>query len=276
MLPNASPRHYFVDESGDATLFNSRGRVLVGTQGSSNFFILGVLDVPDPDALTRALSDLRQRLLADPYFNNVPSMQVEQGKTAVAFHAKDDAAEVRREVYKLLHDWEGLRFFAVVRDKHKVVAYVRQRNESDPGYRYNPNELYDYMVRRLFRDRLHKDDAYNIYFATRGRSDRTEALLSAVEASRQNLFRRWGIQGTSAIEIRPVAARRHACLQAADYFLWALQRLYEKREIRYLEYLWPAFRLVHDLDDTRAARYGRYYTQKKPLTAAALEDLPGI
>ncbi|MCX6036580.1 MAG: hypothetical protein NTW99_01550, partial [Chloroflexi bacterium] len=68
-----------------------------------------------------------------------------------------------------------------------------------------------------------------------------------------------------------------ASLQAADYFLWALQRFYERREDRFLDFIWPAVRLVHDLDDTRQNAYGVYYTQKKPLTLAALEnDLPGI
>ena len=39
----------------------------------------------------------------------------------------------------------------------------------------------------------------------------------------------------------------------------------------------PAFHLVHDVDDTRQAPYGVYYTQKKPLILAALEnDSPGI
>jgi hypothetical protein len=31
------------------------------------------------------------------------------------------------------------------------------------------------------------------------------------------------------------------------------------------------FRLVVDMDDKREAEYGVYYTQKKPLTRAALE-----
>ncbi|MBN2548789.1 MAG: hypothetical protein JXB15_06515 [Anaerolineales bacterium] len=66
-------------------------------------------------------------------------------------------------------------------------------------------------------------------------------------------------------------------MQAVDYFLWALQRFYERREDRYVELLWTAFRLVYDLDDTRKTPYGVYYTQKKPLTLAALEnDSPGI
>jgi hypothetical protein len=60
-------------------------------------------------------------------------------------------------------------------------------------------------------------------------------------------------------------------LQAVDYFTWALQRLYERGEDRYVTYLWQAFRVVQDIDDTRKAGYGVYYTQKKPLNAAALE-----
>jgi len=56
-----------------------------------------------------------------------------------------------------------------------------------------------------------------------------------------------------------------------------LQRYYERKEDRYLDLLWKSFRLVHDLDDTRLTPYGVYYTQKKPLTIAALEnDSPGI
>jgi hypothetical protein len=60
-------------------------------------------------------------------------------------------------------------------------------------------------------------------------------------------------------------------LQAADYFLWALQRLYEWKEERYVAYLWDSFSLVHDIDDRRVSGYGVYYSKRKPLTAAALE-----
>ena len=48
-------------------------------------------------------------------------------------------------------------------------------------------------------------------------------------------------------------------------------RLYEMGEDRFVTYLWPAFRLVVDIDDINQARYGTYYTKRKPLTRAALE-----
>jgi hypothetical protein len=270
-----SIRRYFVDEAGDGTLFNRRGRIIVGTEGCSRFFILGLADIPDPVALGREMEDLRARLLADPYFGGVPSMQPEARKTALAFHAKDDLPEVRREVFSLLLRHQ-MHFFAVVRDKLKVVEYVRQRNEREPSYRYNPNDLYDYLVRRLFRDRLHKDDEYQIFFARRGKSDRTKALLEALQAARNRFSQRWGIVSEAPIHVFPTAPPRCPGLQAADYFLWALQRLYERHEERFVTLLWPLVSLVHDVDDTHEARYGVYYTKKKPLTLAAIKNLPGI
>jgi len=66
-------------------------------------------------------------------------------------------------------------------------------------------------------------------------------------------------------------------LQVVPYFLWSLQRFYELHEDRYLELLWSSYRLVHDLDDSRTAKYGCYYTQKRPLTLAVLDNSsPGI
>lgn len=134
-----SIRHYFIDEGGDSTLFSRKGKVLAGTEGCSRFFMLGLLDVPDTATLQCTFDDLRTQLMSDPYFNDVPSMQAKARKTSLAFHAKDDLPEVRREVFRLLRDAEGLRFFAVVVDKWRVLEYVRQRNKREPAYRYHPD-----------------------------------------------------------------------------------------------------------------------------------------
>ena len=76
----AAIRHYFVDEGGDSTLFASRGRVIIDTEGCSRFFMLGLLDVADPVNLKQHLDDLRTHLLSDPYFKDVPSMQPQAQK----------------------------------------------------------------------------------------------------------------------------------------------------------------------------------------------------
>ena len=38
--------HYYVDEAGDGTLFNARGKVIIGEEGCSRYFMLGILEVP--------------------------------------------------------------------------------------------------------------------------------------------------------------------------------------------------------------------------------------
>jgi hypothetical protein len=263
-------RHYYVDEAGDPTLFSAKGAVLIGKEGCSRYFILGLLDVSDPEDLGRDLAALRARLLADPYFSGVPSMQPCARKTALSFHAKDDLPEIRREVFACLLR-HPLRFHAVIREKQKVLTYVKQRNEREPSYRYNPNELYDLTVSRLFKDKLHKADEYSITFARRGKADRTAALMSALRLAQRRFFQKYQIDSRAEIRIRAHASAHCAGLQAADYFLWALQRLYERGEERFVGLLWPKFRLIQDVDDTRSAPYGVYYTQKFPLGAEAIK-----
>ena len=264
-------RHYFIDEAGDSTLFSAKGRVLIGTEGCSRFFMVGLLAVPNPMELQRIFDELRSRLISDPYFKGVPSMQEKARKTALAFHAKDDVPEVRREVYRLLRDMEGLRFSAVVTDKRRVLEYVRHRNETNPSYRYHPNELYDHLIPRLFKDRLHQSGSYHIIFSKLGKSNRTVALRQRLEKARDSSAKQQNISSDASLKVSVATPKRHAGLQAVDYFAWALQRLYERGEDRYVKYLWEAFRLVQDIDDRRAAGYGVNYTQKNPLDAAALE-----
>ncbi len=266
---------YYVDEGGDSTLFSRTGKVLVGTEGCSRFFILGLLDVPDPVTLKERFDRLRAQLMSDSYFNDVPSMQPSKRKTAVAFHAKDDLPEVRRDVFRILHETEGLRFYAVVADKLCVLEYVRQRNKREPDYRYHPNELYDYLTGKLFNERLRQHGRYDVVFSKRGKSGRTDALRKAIEVS-PNLLQTQDILNYNSLQhvslnVSAATPKEYVGLQAVDYFIWALQRLYERGEDRYLAYLWQAFGLVHDIDDTRNTEYGVYYTQNKPLTAETLK-----
>ncbi len=265
-MSEAAPaqRHYFVDEAGDPVLFDAKGRALPGQEGCSRHFILGVLDVAEPVALSAELDTLRAELLADPYFRSVPSMQPERRKTAWMFHAKDDVPEVRREVFRLLMR-HPVQFFAVVRDKNTVLDYVRQRNRLDEGYRYRPTELYDTMVARLFKNRLHLTPEVHVCFAERGKSDRTAALGLALETARKRFEAQWQRSNAVVIHPRQSSPRIDVPLQATDYFLWALQRHFERGESRYIEMLWPQVGLVHAVDETAVKRYGVFYTKKKPL-----------
>lgn len=262
--------YYFVDEAGDTTLFARRKRLIVGNKGCSRYFMLGKLDVAAPDRLAKDLATLRAELLADPYFKNVPSMQPVAGKTALTFHAKDDRPEVRREVFKLLMKPEHeLRFYAVVRDKIALADYVKQQNERDPSYRYRQNEVYDTLVTELFRPFHSVVDFVDICYATRGAKPRTKAFEAALVEAEREFERSFGFQYPNPWKVRASTPKQEAGLQAVDYFLWTLQRFYEKQEDGFVEMLWSKIKLVHDLDFIEDGRRGVRYGPKKPLTLAA-------
>lgn len=267
----------FVDEAGDPTLFANRRRAIVGTEGCSQFFILGKLEVDDPAGLGQRLEALRRQLMDYPYFGGVPSFDPARGKTAVAFHAKDDLPEVRYEVFKLLAAEGGaLRFHAVVCDKARVLQDVLRRNELEPGYRYQHNELYDGLMRSLFGKFHRLADAYEVCVARRGQSDRNEAIRTAIDHAERDFAAKYGFgRGVrDDWQIRVSTPKNDSCLQAVDYFLWAVQRFFEprivketgeaKREERFLKVIWPQVGEIHDLHF--GPDRGIFFNGQQPLT----------
>jgi len=285
LFDNASPpepsspqvQRLFVDEAGDPTLFHSSGRPIVDTPGCSRFFIIGKLEVEEPDSLAKALSELRQDLLADPYFAGVESFRPEQGKTALLFHAKDDLPEVRYRVFNLLRSAEKtLRFHAVVCDKLALLGRETQQRQQNPSYRYQPDSIYDGLIRSLFAKFHRLADRYEVCVAKRGSKDRNHALQSAIEHAERDFEQTFGFSrgGKDAWQITISNPQKTVCLQAADYFLWALQRFYEVRrhpqtseeirEDRFLNMLWPQIGEIHDLNFGEAR--GTFFTAQLPLT----------
>ena len=205
--------HYFVDEAGDPTLFNRKGHLIIGDEGCSNYFILGKMEIDEPAEVER--EDLRAELLADPYFKDVPSMRPNNRKTAIAFHAKDDLPEIRREVFKLLLK-KNLRFYAVVRDKRSLATYVQQQNERDATYRYRQDEQYDLLVKELFRKLHHIADDVRIIFAKRGNKSRNVAFRTALEEAAKAFERSFGFVHPARNHVVSSTPPKCVCLQAVD------------------------------------------------------------
>lgn len=241
--------HYFVDEAGDTTLFGRHGKVMVGTEMVSRFFMVARLEVPDVEALAADIAALRAQLLSDPLLNSVPSMQVAAGKTALFFHAKDDVPEVRHAVFKLLMQHE-LRISVVVKDKQALLAEVRQREAANPKYRYRADghNIYDDLIGRLFNRFGTFGVTRHVTFAVRGNKARTEALKNVLDQIDARFANDFGFMPHGHTTIHSSYPSLTAGLQACDYLLWALQRFYERHEERYLHAMWPKFARVFDLD----------------------------
>lgn len=278
--PTTSPpekKCYFVDEAGDGTLFDRKGHVIIGEEGCSKFFMVGLADIADAAAIKADFDALRGQVSNDPFLKNLRQFKLQRKDTSVYFHATVDPVEVRWEVYKILLR-HNFRFSAVIKSKRTVLKYVQSRNQQDKNYWYHEDELYDFILRRLFKDRLHQHDQYRVTFAIRGNKKRSAEFRAAIEQARAAFLQEHQIDSLAAVEVVPAYSRDEAGLQVADYCLWALQRVCEKPDEegcdRYLNPLWETGKisLVIDCDDTRKAGYGEYYTRKKPLLAAAFQN----
>ncbi len=273
-------RHHFVDEAGDTTLFGRHGKVLVGTEAVSRFFIVGRLQVKDLPALEADVAALRAQLMADPLLQAVPSMKTDAGKTALFFHAKDDVPEVRHAVFKLLLA-RDLRFSAVVKEKHHLLADVRGHEAANPAYRYKADghELYDDLIARLFGRFGEFGAERHITFAVRGSKPRTAALKGVLDQIDKGFEGDFGFSPHQQTAVLSSFPPKSAGLQACDYLLWALQRFYERNEERYLQAMWPKFARVLDLDAPapktkgKPANGGVEFNEKHPLT---LESRAGV
>jgi len=238
MAEKRTVNNYYVDEAGDLTLFNKRGHMIVGKEGVSRVFMVGVAYLPDPNMAHRKLERLRTELLGDPYFKDVPSMQPEKNKTAICFHAKDDLPEVRREVFKLLPKFNAKVQVAIKRKEYlvKTARLLKGRQT-----KLSPDDVYDDLVKRLFKTGLHTAEKNRIVFARRGKV-RRRALEKAIRKAKINFEKKTGIRSESETAIFSAYPSQYAGLQVIDYYLWALQRMFERGEDRFFHLLAHGYR----------------------------------
>jgi len=234
---------------------------LLGSSGVSNYFMIGMLELPDPYEAHKELEDLRDDLVNDPYFDGVPSMQPGEKKTALAFHAKDDTREVRREVNRLLPFLQGM-VVVGIRRKDGLLREHRLLYKQT-GLKGRPDDVYDDLVTGVFKGRLHPGNNNEIVFARRGKTDRARALENAVEKAGTYTAPR-NIRMSRPARVASAYPHEEAGL-IVDYYLWAVQRLFELGEPRFYRALEPQYELVMDLDDKRNRRGGEWYSDRNRL-----------
>jgi hypothetical protein len=255
----SEPQYYFVDESGDPSFYDRKGRFIVGKEGCSKILMLGFISTSTPDVLRSKLAEVKNSVVQDKYLKPIPSL----ADSIDAFHAKDDCPEVRERVFKAIANLPFKAEFIVARKKEQVF---------EKKHRKNPNLFYDDMVTKLFQNSLHKSDKNIIYFSVRGNSARQEPLENAVRAATFSFEKRWGQKIESEIGIFPQRPVGEPCLQVIDYMNWAVQRAFVRGEMRYLEFVREKISLIFDIYD-----YDKYpknfYTRKNPFEANKISPL---
>jgi len=248
--PVAGENWYFVDETGDPIFYDHRGNLIVGQEGCSPILALGFIETTDPASIRRALADLHNQIASDSYLQAIPSIW----KTNRAFHAKDDAPEVRYLVYQCLARLEFKAQFVVAR---KIERVFRNSFHAKEG------AFYDHLVSRLFENVLHRHTHNRIFFAQRGSRTRQAQLEQAIRRGVAQFESRWATKVETTIRVEPQTAVGEPCLQVIDYLNWAVHRAFVKREMRYYRFVEDKVSLLVDLYDV--PKYPKnWYNRENP------------
>ena len=238
--PSEGENWFFVDETGDPVFYDRHGNLIVGQEGCSPILALGFIETTDPAAIRHAMADLHVRIANDKYLQSIPSFP----KTNRAFHAKDDAPEVRYLVYQCLSQLSFTAQFIVARKIERVFRNSFQAREE---------EFYDHLVTLLFQNVLHRYTRNRVYFAQRGSRLRQAPLGRAIRDGISRFEQRWGKQIGTVVSVTPQTAVGEPCLQVVDYMNWAVYRAFVRQGMRYYQFVEDKVSLLVDLYDT--ARY---------------------
>jgi hypothetical protein len=234
--PRDGSTYFFVDESGDPAFYGKGGSIIVGSEGCSRVFLVGIIECQDPPLIADALATVREQVRADPYLRPVPSVQ----KSVTGFHAKDDCPEVRMLVFKTL---ATLPFTAQVVVARKIEPMFRTR------FQGSQDRFYDNLIGRLFENRLHRFSNNVIRFARRGKKARQHALRAAIEEGAKRFRTKWKTEIQTSVTIESTQPIQEPLLQVVDYTNWAVYRAFERGEMRYFDALRNHYELIVDVFD---------------------------
>jgi len=256
--------HLFIDEAGDTTFFGKGKQNIVGHNGVSQSFMLGMVQVKTDLTVIRAEIDkVALGIEKSSYYTKIPSVQKRIEKYGkFVFHAKDDIPEIRKEFYDFLLTQN---FSLQVIVGRKILSLFIKKHNS------NGNEFYADLLSHLLKDKFkHQKIVLNI--AERGSSTSEinieiaiqKAKIRAVKNSKSNQ----NINNCQIVaNVQPY--NRDQLLSLADYSLWAVQRVFEKGETRFYDYICGKISLVVDLydyQDKNKPKWYNYYSGKNKLS----------
>lgn len=254
--------HRFLDEAGDTTFFGKGKIPIIGQEGVSKVFILGMLHIKqDLQKVRQEIIILQQQIEQSRYYQSVPSVikRVQQG--GFYFHAKDDIPEIRKDFFDYILQLD-IGFQAVA--ARKIVSLFEKKHNG------KESEFYADLLSHLLKDKLQKQGRLVLNIAERGSSTHHANLERGLQKAEERHKKKFPDKAkTTKVNFTIHKFRHEPLLAIADYLCWAIQRVFEKGEIRYYDYTLEKISLVVDLyDRTKYEKGGNYYTPKNPLTSA--------
>lgn len=258
--PEPFEYHRFLDEAGDTTFYSKSGAPLLGNEGVSNCFILGMLKIKDPlDEVRKSILDLEHQIASDEWFSKVPSIQKKKKKMGYFLHAKDDVPEVRKLAFELIKG-TNCSFEAIV--ARKIYSLYESKHNG------NEAEFYADLLSHLLKNKLNKYDKLVLNISRRSRCTTHKNLQEGLNKSIERSSKKYPEKGNDCKVVFNVQMpTTEPLLNISDYFCWAIQRVFERGETRYYDFISEKVALVVDLYDFDNFKGGlNYYTRKRKLS----------
>lgn len=197
MTISPSTLYIFLDESGDLDFLPKR----------SKYFVLTSLITEDVHPISSALGTLKYSIIETA--PNFPELEY--------FHANNDPAPIRKQVYRLLGKIDGYRVDSVTVAKNVIYSHMR------PVWKFYPH-MFKLLIRWAFQDIEVSKYERLIFIMDYLKLPRNrEAFLKGVKENVKPL-----LQSGQRVDAWLHHSPSHYPLQAVDYFGWAIFR---KREL---------------------------------------------
>ncbi len=251
----------FLDEAGDTTFFGKGKIPIIGQNGVSNTFIIGMLKIKEDISKVRENVRMLQKNISENKFLHVPSVLKKIQSNGFYFHATDDIPEIRMIFLDFIRKID-CSFEAVVARKIPSIFLNKHNNKED--------EFYADLLSHLIKNKLNADRKIILIIAERGKTTRNQVLDNSLKKAKERYFNN---NSNSNRELSDVVVFNiqnqitEPLLNIVDYFCWSIQRVFERGEVRYYDYLKDRISLVVDLyDKDNYEKNKNYYRRNNPLT----------
>jgi hypothetical protein len=261
-MPNKKIKenHRFLDEAGDSTFYGKGKTNIIGTQGVSRCFILGMVKYREPlDELRLKIDRLQQEIAENELFQVPSVVKKRNSEGGYYFHATDDLPEVRLKVFEMIKQLD-CSFEAVV--GRKDIERYETKHKGKEEY------FYADLLSHLLKNKLAKGEKMVLHIAEKGKSTKHSNLDLALRKAIQRYQNGVEKVVNTSVVFNVAYPTQEPLLNVADYFCWAIQRVFERGETRYYNYLKDKISLVIDVyDSDNYKKWSNYYTPKNPLTS---------
>ena len=225
---------------------------ILGEQGVSLSFSIGMVKFSTDLTVAREMvRECQAQVTTNRYLSVIASVKKKMSGKGFFFHATDDPPEVRAIFFELLDKLDFACEVMVARKNFKLFAIKHHNRDT---------EFYADVLSQLLKDEVLLHEKLVLNIAERGHSTKHSNLQFALEKA----IERHKMPGGADIVAPQVVfnvqnQHNEPLLNVADYICWAVQRVFERGETRYYDYLGEKIRVVSDLYGTNNSSTNESY-----------------